>query len=639
MFYIDNPDSDTPPAAVRQCFYTNLAAYGSNSGPYNNAILINTPITSDTNGTIFFGFILQGSPPLPFQTNESGFARIDASGVASYVPAVQAAGDAGFASDSHNCAPALSNDGSTLYVVVKYSTSPSFAYLVALDSTTLVRKSRVRLVNPWTGSTATVHDDSTASPVVGPDGDVFFGVWGGNGGGMGLLLHFSGDLQTTKLFGAFGWDNTPAIVPAGMVPSYNGPSSYLLFSKYNNYGTGIHRIAILDPNTPQIDPNLSGLAVMREVMVSFGCTPDGSTRVREWCINTAVVDPASSSVFAAAEDGRLYRWNLASNSLIESVALLQNGLGEPYVPSSIGPDGTVYTINSARLFAVGDLTNLSLNVYSSAPDQRTLVAGEPVTFTAIATNVDPLGMAPTGSIAFQDVTYKGTARLTTILGTVPVTNGMASLTTSALIAGGNSPSNCLGNHFITAIHSADPNFPGTRTSTLVQKVHASATTLSLGFSLLSNNMVRISATVTPDPPAAGLPTGFVSFWDNGAFLGQTPLNNSRTASVVVSNLVGPSHFITATYLSDSSYASSSAPPTALPPLLAAHMSSADQALQLTFSNVNGLTFTILGSTDLTLPLSNWPALGPADEFAPGQFRYIDYDVTNHLQRFYRVRSP
>src|SRR6185369_16021060 len=108
-------------------------------------------------------------------TNEAGFARIDVSGVGSYVSAVQAAGDTGIASDSHSCAPALSNDGSTLYVVVKYSTSPSSAYLVALDSATLVRKSRVRLADPRTGSNLIVLDDSTASPMVAPDGDVFFG--------------------------------------------------------------------------------------------------------------------------------------------------------------------------------------------------------------------------------------------------------------------------------------------------------------------------------------------------------------------------------------------------------------------------------------------------------------------------------
>lgn len=637
VLYIDNPDSDTPGPATRLCFYTNLAAYAANSNNFNNTVLVNTPITSDTNGTIYFGFFTQGNPPRPLRTNDSGFVRIDAAGIRSYITATQAGGDAGTASDSHNCAPALSNDGLTLYVAVRYSFPSNNTYLVALDAATLSARSRVLLSDPWNGSNLGLPEDSTSSPVVGPDGDVFFGVYGGIGGGNGLLLHFSADLQTTKLFGAFGWDNTPAIVPASMVPAYRGTSSYLLFSKYNNYQGGVHRIAILDPNAPQIDPRMSGLSDMREVLASFGCSPDGFTRVREWCINAAAVDPGSSSVFAAAEDGRLYRWNLANNSLSETVTL-QNGIGEPYVPSAIGPDGTVYVINAARLYAVANPTKAAVNIYSSAPDQRVTVIGEPVTFTAVVSNIGPLDLTPSGTVSFQDVTYRGNVGLTNTLGTTALTNGVATLTTSALIAGGNFPTNCQGNHFITAFYSGDTNFPS-GSSTLVQKIHASASRLSLQFGSLSNDVVSVVATIAPEPPAPGNPTGFVSFWDNWMFLGQAALNSSRTASITMSNPVSTDHFITAEYASDVIYASSSARLTVLPPDLRASLSRIDPGLRIDFSNVHGVTFTVLGSTDLALPLSNWPILGPAIELAPGQFRFVDYDVTNSAQRFYRVRSP
>src|SRR5439155_19632047 len=72
-----------------------------------------------------------------------------------------------------------------------------------------------------------------------------------------------------------------------MVPSYNGPSSFLLFSKYNNYanagndsGDGVNRVALLDPNSTQVDAHASsnGMSIMREVLTVIGPTADPENR-------------------------------------------------------------------------------------------------------------------------------------------------------------------------------------------------------------------------------------------------------------------------------------------------------------------------------------------------------------------------
>ena len=57
-------------------------------------------------------------------------------------------------------------------------------------------------------------------------------------------------------------------------------------------------------------------------------------------------------MLANSEDGKLYRWDLTSNTLSETFTLTP-GIGEAYTPTLIGVDGTVYAINNAILFAIG----------------------------------------------------------------------------------------------------------------------------------------------------------------------------------------------------------------------------------------------------------------------------------------------
>jgi hypothetical protein len=53
-----------------------------------------------------------------------------------------------------------------------------------------------------------------------------------------------------------------------------------------------------------------------------------------------------------SEDGILYRWDLARNTLAEKIHL-NRPRAEAYTPTIVGPDGTVYAINNATLYAIG----------------------------------------------------------------------------------------------------------------------------------------------------------------------------------------------------------------------------------------------------------------------------------------------
>jgi hypothetical protein len=350
VMYRDSPDSATGTQG-RIAFYGN-----SNSTNFKNHVEINTPLSADSAGNIYFGFVVNGNAPLNLQ---SGIARISSTGVGSWVSVTSASSDSKMTKVVHNCAPAVSADGKTIYVAVS---NGSAGYLLALNSTSLATTDKVRLKDPKSGQDAWLSDDGSATPTVGPDGDVYYGVLESpfpSNNDRGWLLHFNSTLTVSKTPGAFGWDDTASVVPLTMVPSYSAAvgSTYLLMTKYNNYtgigtGNGQNKIAVLDPNGTETDP-ITGATVMKEVITMLGQTPDGSGGFKEWCINTAAVDPASYSVFAGSEDGKLYRWNLMSNSLTE-VMTLTAGLGEAYTPTVIGADGTVYAINNAILFAIGN---------------------------------------------------------------------------------------------------------------------------------------------------------------------------------------------------------------------------------------------------------------------------------------------
>jgi hypothetical protein len=357
VYYCDAPDTNGHPAFGQNAFY-GLTNYNANTNAYLGSVFINTPITSDRYGNIFFGFQVTGSTPIGLQ---SGIARIDYNGTGTWISATNAASNAGISAVAMNCAPALGNDHKTLYVAVS-SGYYGYGYLVALDSRTLTPLASVRLKDVLTpASDASMYGDSTASPTIGPDGDVYFGVVENPccvNHDRGWLLHFDGALTQTKTPGAFGWDDTASIVPASLVSSYQGSSSYLLMTKYNNYsdygigGNGSNKIAVLDPMCTEVDP-VTGATVMKEILTIVGPTPNtGQPGVREWCINSAAVDPFTKSVLANNEDGKLYRWDLTSNTLTETFTLT-TGIGEAYTPTLIGVDGTVYAINNAILFAIG----------------------------------------------------------------------------------------------------------------------------------------------------------------------------------------------------------------------------------------------------------------------------------------------
>lgn len=380
VFYRDTLDSYNTIANPNRLAFYGLNNYQANTTGARSNVFINTPITSDGNGNIFFGFQVTNNVTLGGTsfTAGGGIARISSTGVGTYVQASTASGDNSMKKVVHNAAPALSNDGSTIYVPVTNTTGTGFGagYLLALNSTTLATTGQVALKDVNTpGNNARLPEVGSASPMVGPDGDVYFGVLENTTQyhSRGWMLHFNSNLTQTKIPSRFGWDNTASIVNSSLVPSYAGTSPYLIMTKYNNYvgtgGDGLNKLGIFDPFNSEAD-EYYGKQVASKVLEILGPTPDPEYpntpgAVREWCINSAAVDPFHKSILVNSEDGKSYIWDLTSNSLIDPITLT-TGIGEAYTPTIIGPDGTGYAINNGILFAMAA---------TAVPEPSTLLLG------------------------------------------------------------------------------------------------------------------------------------------------------------------------------------------------------------------------------------------------------------------------
>jgi hypothetical protein len=371
VYYRDNPDS--PTGNIVHLAFFGLNVYQANQSTYDSRVFIDSPLTADSQGNIFFGFRVTGTNPANLV---SGIARIAANGTGTWVSASVASGnDPSIDWIAPNSAMVLSNNEATLYVAVRDSQDSSHARLVGLNSTTLATQYNSGILkDPRNGGTAnaSVISQSTSSPMVAPDGRVFFGVMANNGS-RGFMLQFSGDLTTEYTPGGFGWDNTASIVPTSMVPQYTGTSPYLIFTKYNNYymgggadgANGTNMVAVLDPNDTEVEfhPSSNGLLVMKRVLFKLGPTPDPSfpaPAVYEWCINDAAVDPATQSVLVNSEDGHFYRWYLPTNTLTQTLQLT-SGASEPYTMTVIGTDGSMYGMEDGILFSVGRTPSLSIS--------------------------------------------------------------------------------------------------------------------------------------------------------------------------------------------------------------------------------------------------------------------------------------
>jgi hypothetical protein len=120
-----------------------------------------------------------------------------------------------------------------------------------------------------------------------------------------------------------------------------------------------------------------------------------------------------------------------------------------------------------------------------------------------------------------------------------------------------------GNYTITAVYEGTPDFAGSTSSSLSQQVAAIGSLTTDTVLDASPNPAIVGQSVTfiatvIDTTGEGIPSGNVTFLNNGAYLGTASVSDSGVATFTTSSLVvGTYDNITANYSGDSHYASSS----------------------------------------------------------------------------------
>ena len=152
------------------------------------------------------------------------------------------------------------------------------------------------------------------------------------------------------------------------------------------------------------------------------------------------------------------------------------------------------------------------------------------------------------------------------------------------------------------------------------------------------NTVMFNAMVT----SSGRPVtqGTVTFTEGPNILkANMALSASGQAMYTNNSLVEGSHVITASYSGSAGFAASSSSVTQIVNTRTLMLTNVtinpSKQFQFRFAGITMVTYTVLASTNL----KNWSVLGPANENPPGQYFYIDPNVSNFTRRYYRVQQP
>ncbi len=262
--------------------------------------------------------------------------------------------------------------------------------LVPIASTTTPEKGKCRNtanfgVDPSTNRSGSgrILDSGTSSPVVLPDGNIYFGAYTRYNIARGHAYKLRGSDGAILGTYDFGWDDTQAV--------FQHDGTYSIVMKDNHYDEEGGFYCSQHPACPaappqfqnsctvcaftgipagpffitQVDPNLlpewkfkstETRDCHRNADGSVTCVDDGRhPNGFEWCINAPAVDGVGN-VYVESEDGNVYVLDQSNRGVFTTPKFkffTNLAVGAAYTPFSIDQQGRLYAQNNGHLFVFG----------------------------------------------------------------------------------------------------------------------------------------------------------------------------------------------------------------------------------------------------------------------------------------------
>jgi large repetitive protein len=224
--------------------------------------------------------------------------------------------------------------------------------------------------------------------------------------------------------------------------------------------------------------------------------------------------------------------------------------------------------SGAAVLSIASLTpgaHSIIAIYSGDTDDSTSTSApltetiqQIVTATALSANLNPISAGAALNLTAAVTATGGSTGGGALTGEVTFSEGSTIYGSVALNGSGNATLSLstlsAGSHSILASYAGNTNYASSASAVLVEIVQSTATTTTLTSTVATTLAGEAASfTVAVSSATAGIPTGTVIVYDGGASIGQAQLNAQGVATLWTSSLAVGAHTITAVYVGNGNY--------------------------------------------------------------------------------------